>query len=156
MFSLLPWRKERKVEGALDPRVESPLGLMRREFASLFDRFFGDWPSPFEVLVEPPTYWGLEMEDGEKEVVIKAELPGFEPAEIEVLITGEMLKIKAEHKEKGKEKEEEALVRKVERSITLPAGTEASKVEARYHSGVLEIHLPKLPEAEARRIEVKT
>jgi HSP20 family protein len=157
MFYLLPWRKERKAEEALARREESPLGLMRREFPGLFDRFFGDWPVPFESLDETRPFKGLEVEDAANEFVIMAEIPGFEPAEIEVLVTGETLKIKAEHKVKvkGKEKEEEVVERSVEREVTLPAGTEKEKVEARYHNGMLEVHLPKTPEVKPRRIEVK-
>jgi len=159
MFYLLPWRKERKAERELARREETPLGLMHREFGPLFDRFFGGWPVPFESLYEPEAYWGLEMEDAANEVVIKAEMPGFEPAEIEVLVTGETLKIKAEHKAKapGKGKEEEETVeRRVEREVTLPAGIDKEKLEARYHNGLLEVHLPKTPEVKPRRIEVKT
>jgi HSP20 family protein len=133
---------------------------MRREFASLFDRFFGGLPAPFEVTWEEmPTYWGLEVVEEPKEVVVKAEMPGFEPGEIEVLVTGETLTIKAEHKAKveGKEKkEEETLERRAERTVTLPAMTDKEKVEAVYHNGVLEVHFLKMPEAKAKRIEVKT
>jgi HSP20 family protein len=158
MFSLMPWRKEQG-EGEMARRAETPLGLMRREFASLFDRFFGGFPIPFEVArEEPPTYWGLDLVEEPNEVVVKAEMPGFEPGEIEVLVTGEMLTIRAEHKAKkeGKGKEEPPTLRHVERTVTLPAGTDKEKVEAVYRNGVLEVHFPKTPEAKGRRIEVRT
>jgi HSP20 family protein len=132
---------------------------MRREFASLFDRFFGGFPNPLEVAwQELPAYWGLEVVEEANEVVVKAEMPGFEPGEIEVLITGEELTIKGEHKAKveGKEKkEEEAPLRRMERTVTLPAGTDKEKVEAVYRNGVLEVRFPKMPEAAAKRITVK-
>jgi HSP20 family protein len=158
MFYLLPLGKERKAERALAPRDKAPLGLMRREFGPLFDRFFGGWPVPFEPLYEPEAFWGLEMKDEANEVVIKAEMPGFEPAEIEVLVAGDTLKIKAEHKAKveGKGKEGETVERRVEREVTLPLGTETEKLEAIYRNGVLEVHLPKTPEVKPRRIEVKS
>lgn len=160
MFSLMPWRKEKRVGGPFAGRAATPLGLMRREFASLFDRVFGGFPMPFEVAWEElPTYWGLEMVEEPNEVVVKAEMPGFVPGEIEVLVTGETLTIKAEHKApvEGKEKkEEEPLERQVERTVTLPAGTDTEKVEAVYRNGVLEVHFPKTAEAKAKRIEVKT
>ena len=35
------------------------------------------------------------------------------------------------------------------------AGVEPEKVEARYRNGVLEVHVPRTPEAQPRRIEVK-
>jgi HSP20 family protein len=155
MFSLMPWWKERKGEMAPVPRGNTPFGLMRREFANLFDRFFGGLPVLPEPSWEMPTYLGLEIEEVGPETVVKAEMPGFEPAEIEVVLTGETLKIKAEHKAKGKEKEE-VVERRLEREVTVPAGTVPEQVEARYHNGILEVHLPKPPEAVGRRIEVKT
>jgi len=44
----------------------------------------------------------------------------------------------------------------MERVITVPPGVEAEKIEAFYRNGVLEIHLPRVPEPEGRRIEVRT
>ena len=39
MFGIMPWRKEKR--GELVPRVGDPFTLMRRDFDTLFDRFFG-------------------------------------------------------------------------------------------------------------------
>jgi HSP20 family molecular chaperone IbpA len=36
-----------------------------------------------------------------------------------------------------------------------PPGIDPARVEASYCSGVLEVHLPRTPEAKARRVEVK-
>ena len=153
MFGLLPRRNEKR---AVAPRPPGMLGLMT-EFAPVFERFFGRWPAPFKPLWEEPEAWGLELEDKEPEVVVRAELPGFEAAEIEVLLTGEMLTIRAEHKRPPEgEKKEEVIERRLERTVLLPAGTDPEKVEARYRAGVLEVHLPKTPEAMTRRIDVKT
>jgi HSP20 family molecular chaperone IbpA len=44
----------------------------------------------------------------------------------------------------------------VKRIITLPAALELEKVEAVYRNGMLEVHVPREPEAVGRRIEVKT
>jgi HSP20 family protein len=151
MFSLIPWRRERTPAGTLIPR-EEPFRLMRREFESLFDRFFGGLPEVY------PEVWGLETEEKPEEVVVRAELPGFELPEINVLVTGETLTIEAEHKEPEPKEGEEVGERRsarMRKTMTLPAGIEAAKVEARYHNGVLEVHLPRTPEARPRKIEVK-
>ena len=153
MFGLIPRRNEKR---AMAPR---PPGLRRlmAEFAPVFERFFGRWPAPFKPLWEEPEAWGLELEDKESEVVVRAEMPGFEAAEIEVLLTGELLTIRAEHKRPPEgEKKEEVIERRLERTVLLPAGTDPEKIEARYRAGVLEVHLPKTPEAMTRRIDVKT
>jgi HSP20 family protein len=129
-----------------------PFRLMRREFESLFDRFFGAWPEPCETPIRT-----LETEEKEKEYLVRSELPGFEPSEIEVEVRGDILTVKAEHKEaKEGEGKKEARYAEFKRTVSLPPGTEGEKTEARYHNGILEIHLPKGPEAVGRRIEVKT
>jgi HSP20 family protein len=40
--------------------------------------------------------------------------------------------------------------------VTLPAGVDANKVEAHYHNGVLELRLPKMEQAQWKKIEVKS
>jgi len=80
VFSLIPRRRE----GLNVParREFTPFDLLRHEFATLFDRAFPVWPFEPTWEVEP---WGFEMEEKENEVVLKAEMPGFELKEIEVL-----------------------------------------------------------------------
>jgi HSP20 family protein len=156
MFALMPWKKER-MPAAVARRMETPFRLMAREFEPFFHRLFGEWP-----LLEPETWglppWGFETEEREKEYLIRAELPGFEAAELEVKLTGNELIIVAEHKEPEGKKEEKAErhYAKVERSVTLPPDVIPEKLEALYRNGVLEMHVPKAPEAAGRRIEVKT
>jgi HSP20 family protein len=155
MFSLMPLRRERNREPAF-----APLDLFRREFASLFDRAFPSWPIPFETPVEwPPSYYGLEMEEKEGAIVVRAELPGFEIGELDVRIVGNLVTIVAEHKETPPKKGEKPIEHrygKVERTVTLPAGIVPEKVEAKFRNGVLELHVPLAPEALPKRIEVKT
>jgi HSP20 family protein len=159
MFSLMPFRRDRREGRTLVPREHTPFDLLRQEFAPLFERFFAPWPVPFEAPWAEMEPWRLEMEEKEHEFVVRAEVPGFEPKEIEVKLTGDVLTIKAEHTEEVKGEAEKPVERrygKWERVVTLPAGVEPEKVEARYHNGVLEVHVPKAPGLEPRRIEVKT
>jgi HSP20 family protein len=154
MFALMP-RTKRTHE--MLPRAEMPFGWMPEEFTTLFNRFFGSWPVP--ETSEWPYAWGLTMEEKEKEVVVRMELPGFEPEEVKVELLGERLTVEAEHKEEPAEKAEEKTERayaRVKRELTLPPGVELEKVAAVYRNGVLEVHLPRKPEAVGRRIELKT
>lgn len=158
MFALTPWTKRTT---SLLPRAETPFGWMPEEFATLFNRFMTSMP-----ILETPewTYpWGMTIEEKEKEVVVRVELPGFAPEEIKVEVTGESLKVEAEHKEpaekeeKGEKKEPaKTAYAHVKRELTLSPLVEAEKAEAVYRNGVLEVHLPRKPEAVGRRIEVKT
>jgi HSP20 family protein len=153
MFGLIP-RKRAARELAREGL--EPLDLMRREFATLFDRFFGPWPLLATPLEEKPS-WGFDVEETPKEVVVRAEVPGFEIGDLKLEVAGDTLMILAEHKMEVKEKEaEERYLGRLERTVLLPSAAEVDKIEAVYRNGILEIHIPKKPEAVPRRIEVKT
>lgn len=149
MFGLVPWREME--------RTTFPLVNPRNEFKALFDRFFNPWPLPFEPLMERERFWGVEMEENEKELLVRAEVPGFEPEELEVHLRGSELLLKAENRVEAKENEKKPATverRRYERLLTLPVETDPEKVEARYHNSVLEIHLPKTPAATTRKVPV--
>jgi HSP20 family protein len=155
MFGLTPWRKANGGKAMMEP-VER----LRNEFKALYDRFFGNWPALGEFPAWEAAYpWELEVKETEKEFIVRAEVPGFEPEEIELKLLGERLFIKAEHKiakEKKEGEAEEKYFRRYERVVTLPAATVPEKVEAKYHNGVLEVYLPRTEEAMGRVIPVKT
>lgn len=144
MFSLIPRRARRELA-----RTE-PFEWFRREFGPLFDRAHMAWPTALEVPLE--FRWGLEMEEAEKEYVIRAEMPGFEMNEIEVNLTGNVLAIRAVHPvPEGKE----GTSNRLERSVTVPEDVNPEGVTASYRNGLLEVHLPRTPAPTGRRIEVK-
>ena len=95
-------------------------------------------------------------------MLVKADLPGIEPKEVELSVEGKTLTIKGERKaeethEEGKVFHHEVHYGAFERTLTLPAEVEAEKIEASYHNGVLEVKVP-LPEAVVPKkvaIEVK-
>lgn len=149
MFSLMPRRRERT---ALARREYSPFELLGRELASLWEEF-PTWPLRTMWEWEP---WGFETEELANEIVYRAEVPGFEPNEIEVTMRGNELTVRAEHTEPAEGEAKERRHARLVRTLTLPAGIEPEKVEARYHNGVLEVHVPRTPETKPRRIEVKT
>ena len=45
--------------------------------------------------------WRLNVEETDREYVVRAEVPGFAPNEIEVRLTGDVLSMRAEHTELG-------------------------------------------------------
>src|SRR5436190_1482750 len=70
MFALTPWRVTEK--------MGPPLPTLRNDFVAVFDRLLNRWPELLEPPVEPGRFWNLEMTDNEKEVMVRAEVPGFE------------------------------------------------------------------------------
>ena len=150
MFGLVPWRETEKAAFLpMNPR---------HEFKALLDRFFPNWPLPFEPIMERERFWGVELEETEKELILRAELPGFAAEELVVDLRGNELLLRAEKKFEPKENEKKPAMterRRYERLVTLPVETDPEKVEARYHNGVLEVHLPKTPAALVKRVPVK-
>jgi HSP20 family protein len=131
---------------------------LRRAIASRFDRAFSGWPVPFESAWELMEPWGLEVEDTGRELVVRAELPGYEASDFGVQLCGSLLTVRAEPREETGEKAPEAVERRcgwLERTLTLPEGIEPDKVEACHHNGVLEVRVPKSPQFRPRRIAVK-
>jgi HSP20 family protein len=157
MFNLIPWRKKEEDGGQLAARrAGDPFTLMRDEFETMFNRFFRNFSTPLADWGIFPG-WEMDWEDTGKEFIVQAEAPGFEAGDFDVQVTGNWLTIRADHKQQGKtDKEQQYIQRRFQRSFTLPPGADPDKIEARYHSGILELRFPKLPEAVGMRIEVKS
>jgi HSP20 family protein len=87
-------------------------------------------------------------------VIVRTDAPGFEPADFNIEVKGEVLRIVAERKVPAEGKEP-AVERSLRRAMTLPAAVVPEKVEAKYKNGVLELRLPKAEPIKAMKIEVK-
>lgn len=152
MFSLIR-RRPARTERALTRRgLFDPFESLRGDMDNLLERFMEGWRSPNEWI--EPREWRFEETD--KEVIMRMDLPGFEAKEIDLRRESNELLIRVEHPEVREEKE--AGTRSVERfesRMTVPFGTDVEHIEATYRNGVLELHFPRLPEAQPRRIEVK-
>ncbi len=103
-----------------------------------------------------PTADVVESKD---EIVIKAELAGIDPKDVDIQIENGILTMQGERKAE-KESEEKGF-RRVERaygsffrSFTLPPNVEAEKIAATFNNGVLEVHMPKNEKAKPRSIKV--
>jgi HSP20 family protein len=86
-------------------------------------------------------------EDG-KEFLVKLELPGMKKEDVKVTVENGTLRISGERKAEKEEKTKkyhriERSYGAFERTFTLPAGADGSKVNADYKDGVLTVHLPK-------------
>ena len=142
-------------------RMQHPMRWLREEIDDLFDRFFGRWPSVWEPSGALERFWDVDVEETEQEIVVRTEAPGFEPKDFDIHLSGNTLTIQAEHKEEAELKEAgyrrwERRFGQFQRTIPLSSTVNADKVEARYHSGVLEVRLPRTEPLPRKRIEVKT
>lgn len=128
----------------------------------LFHRFF----EPLTANGEGPTLmqtWmpRVDIAESDKEVVIKADLPGVEAKDVEVSVVDDALILKGERKEEKKEEKKnyhrvERFVGQFYREIPLPAGTDPEKITAATVKGVITVTIPKKAEATPKKITVKS
>ena len=92
---------------------------------------------------------------------IRASVPGVKPEDVEVVVQGERVSVRAEVRGDEERRGDNWLMREhrfgtMQRSITLPAPVSSDNAEARIEHGVLTLRLPKVQGAQARRIAVAT
>ena len=130
-----------------------------RRFEDVFGRPFlpGIWRAfPSEEMVWAPAINVIERED---KFSVKVELPGVKEEDVNVTVAGVTLTIEGEKKAESEVKKKgyyysETSYGSFSRSITIPSTVDASKIEANYDKGVLEITLPKSPEVKPKKIAV--
>jgi HSP20 family protein len=138
--------------GRMAARREHPLERLRQDFDTLFGRLMGGRLAPLEQDFGSMRMWDFDVTENDKEISVRAELPGFEQNELDVQLNKDVLTIKAEKEQKDKGHEEYT---SFYRSITLPPGIDADMVQATYHNGVLELHVPRAEGSQPKRINVQ-
>jgi HSP20 family protein len=147
---LVPWKRK---------DVEKPVSTLQREMNRLFEDFFSRdfFVEPFRGMGE----WrpAVDVSETDDAVVVKAELPGLDPKDVEISLSGDVLTIKGEKKEEKEEKTKsfqrvERSYGSFTRSVRLPAAVVADKVEATFSNGVLTVDLPKAEEAKRKTLKI--
>jgi HSP20 family protein len=126
---------------------------MNRLFRDFFEEDFpvatAGWDPAVDVAETPET------------VVVKAELPGINPKDVEISFSGNTLNLKGSRHEEKEEKGKtwhriERRYGSFARSIPFDVPVHGDKAEAEYKDGVLTVTVPKRQEALTKRIEVKS
>jgi len=127
------------------------LSSWHRDIDDLFGRFFGR--PELRVTGGVPA---METYRKDGNYVMRFDLPGVDPKDLDVHVEGDVLTIKAERKaeEKGSEYRE-TFYGKFERAVTLPHGVKAEKISARYEHGVLELVMPLPVELAGKKIPIQ-
>src|SRR5262245_39302039 len=81
-----------------------PFHHLREEFDRLFDQFLPRWASPWEG-ADRGGHWGLDVQEDEGAVVVRAEAPGFEPPDFDLQVRDNQLILRAAHKAEAEGKE---------------------------------------------------
>jgi HSP20 family protein len=159
----------------------------RQGFALPFDELRDELDRFWTTLTAaPPLHgWGVRPAEGvfpavnvredDAAVIVEAELPGLDAADIDITVAGDELVLKGSRPETcpvppaegngdtdGSKKERVTWHRRergtgaFERRIPLPVAVDAGRVEARLVDGVLTVTCPKAAECQPRKVEVRT
>ena len=127
-----------------------------------FDRLFRDAFSSQHGETEASTRtWAppVDIYENGDNLVLKAELPGVNPDDVEVRVEDNTLYLKGERKFEKEVKEQnyhrvERSYGTFARSFSLPNSIEPDKVTAEYKDGVLTLTMPKKEEAKPKTIKI--
>jgi len=134
------------------------LERFRREFDDLIERFgfdrefFRGEPTALRPAIE--SY----VENGK--FVVRTDLPGIEPKDVDIKVVGDMLTIKGHREEKRETKKPDYMRRELrygafERAVTLPTGIKAEDLKATYHDGVLELTATMPTEVAPKEVKIQ-
>jgi HSP20 family protein len=101
----------------------------------------------------------VDIYETENDIVLKAELPGVDPRDVEVRIEDNTLYLKGERKFEKEVKEQnyhrvERSYGSFARSFSLPNSISADKVKAEFKDGMLTLTMPKREEAKPKTIKI--
>lgn len=130
-----------------------------RAMERMLDNLYGEgelgYGEPFNLRIP------LDVIENEEEFIVKADVAGINPDDIEITYTENNLSIKAEIADEREEKEEgryhlrERRFGTFSRTISMPGTVDSDNINAETENGVLKIHLPKKEEVKPKRIEIK-
>lgn len=151
MRSIMP-RKTTPEIAPYEPRAWDPFEMMREMLR---------W-DPFETRLNMPAVWtpAFEVKETKDAFVFKADVPGLKEENLEISVTGNRLTVAGKREEEKREENDrlytyERTYGTFTRTFTLPDGVDLEHVNAELKEGVLTLHLPKLPEIQPKKIELK-
>jgi len=131
------------------------------EVSNRLARFFDE--SPLSTGTNGGTWLpAVNVEETADELILTAELPGMKVDDVNIELENNVLTISGEKSEQRTEGSEERRYHlwertygSFQRSFTLPRTVKADDIRAHFENGVLEVHMPKVPEAKGRKIAIE-
>ena len=152
-YELTTWKPFRDLEPFSD------FDRMRREMDRVWDSFF---EGTVERRAKEESVWlpSVDVSETKNDLVVKAELPGMDPKDIDITLSDSHLMIKGQKKHEKEEKDEdyhfvERSYGSFVRAVHLPKEVKHDKINASYKNGVLKIVLPKSEEAKTKEVKIK-
>lgn len=140
----------------------APSDIWTNRMNRLFDDAFSNFLAPLvpsEQLGERAWMPAVDIRETDDSLIMTAELPGMKKENVHITLENNVLTISGERRFEKDEKKEnyhriERAYGEFTRSFSVPSNIDASKVEAKFHDGLLEVKLTKSPEARPRKIEI--
>ena len=134
------------------------INRMKKDMDRLLARLWDDFSVPLFPRMTRETPF-LDLSETEETLVIKAEIPGASPEDLEISINEDRLTIKGEVKQDQVDESEDYLRREkrygfFSRTLHLPCKVLINDVKATYKDGVLSIVMPKCKPEPAREIKI--
>ena len=130
-----------------------------RDLERQVDRLLESLPFPFPVIRFERRFPPVNLYELDNEFLLRAELPGICSGDLELTVSGGILNLRGKRSPPAgiaddRFRRHERMWGDWERSLSVPERVQEDKVSAEYADGVLQIHLPKAPEAKPRKIQV--
>jgi HSP20 family protein len=129
------------------------------DFDDLFERMTQDrWVDIIGRYSEAE--FAVDVAHHDDEIVVTADVPGFEKSDFDISVDGDLLTIRADS-EMSSDTDEDAYVRRerrhqsMRRTIRLPADVDGEGASASYRNGVLTVTIPVEADADVRHIDVE-
>ena len=128
---------------------------VRRDIERIFDTLGG-----FGAQRNPGVFPATNVSESDESLLIRAELPGVRPDDLEVTVEGNTLTLAGKRDTLAGSEDVSFHRREREwgtfrRSLTIPVRVESDKVEARFVDGILTVELPKSAAAKPKQITVQ-
>ena len=131
------------------------------EIARLQDQF-ARWAGSKEMPYAVPFAPAIDIYEDNDAIVVKAEVPGLRPDDVQISVEDNVLTLRGERKIESESEKREGFHRRersygaFSRSFTLPATVDSEHIEADLSDGVLTLRVPKKAAPEPKRIEIKS
>lgn len=126
------------------------LETMRRQFDQLFDELTPVTRDAF-VRARSEMTWtpAIELKDGDRELTLRAELPGVDAKDLDIQVSEKAVSISGEYRSEKKAEEPgffrtEFRYGNFRRVVPLPIKVQNNQVKAEFQNGILSLTLPKL------------
>ena len=135
------------------------INKLRRDMDRLFSRLWDDFGMPHFTRPSRNIPF-IDLSETEDDLILKAEIPGLNPEDLDIYITDDILTIKGEMKQElVKEGENyhrmERRYESFSRSIQLPCRVMIEDVEATHREGIVTIIMPKCKPEITQKVRIK-